>query len=309
MANDPVFMEVGCDGVAVITMSNPPLNLLSLSVVTGLKQKYVEAMNRNDVKAVVLTGDNGNFSGGFDINVFAEVQKTGDASILSDVSTDLLVNTIEDAKKPSVAAIQGLALGGGLDLTLGCHARISTPDAQLGSHELTLGLIPAFGGTQRLPRIMGIPKAIEMMLLSKSTQAEEGKESGLIDAIASPNELLVVAKQWALDIAEKRKPWISSLHRADILGSLSETRQIVQAAREQVKRTSPHMPQHQVCLDAIEEGIIFGGYAGVLKEARLFKEIVLSTTARNLVHTFFTQCSTSKSLGGSSDSQNPRPRL
>ncbi|KAK8936014.1 Peroxisomal fatty acid beta-oxidation multifunctional protein [Platanthera zijinensis] len=309
MANAPVFMEVGSDGVAVITMSNPPVNPLDLSIITGLKEKYVEAMNRNDVKAVVLTGDSGKFSGGFDINVFAEVQKTGDASILSDVSADLLVNTIEDAKKPSVAAIQGLALGGGLDLTLGCHARIATPDAQLGSRELTLGIIPAFGGTQRLPRLAGMSKAIEMMLLSKSIQAKEGKEYGLIDAIASPNELLVVAKQWALDIAEKRKPWISSLHRTDILGSLSESRQILQAAREQVKRISPHMPQHQACLDAIEDGIVFGGYAGVLKEARLFKEIVLATTARNLVHAFFTQRSTSKSSAGSSDSKQLRPRL
>lgn len=289
-----MFMEVGSDGVAVITMSNPPVNALAPSVIAGLKEKYVEAMNRNDVKAIVLTGDNGKFSGGFDINVFAEIHKTGNVSLLPDVSVDLVVNTIEDAKKPSVAAIQGLALGGGLELTMGCHARISTLDAQLGLPELTLGVIPGFGGTQRLPRLVGLSKAIDMMLLSKSIRAKEGKEYGLIDAIASPKELLMVARQWAVEIAERRKPWLSSLQRTDKLGSLSEAQQIVYARRQQAKKSAPHLPHHQVCLDAIEEGIIFGGYAGVLKEARLFKEIVLSATARSLVHVFFAQRATSK---------------
>ncbi|KAL0905830.1 hypothetical protein M5K25_024269 [Dendrobium thyrsiflorum] len=294
MAKTRVFLEVGSDGVAVITMSNPPVNALAPSIIAGLKEKYAEAMIRNDVKAIVLTGDNGKFSGGFDINVFAEVHKTGDVSVLPDVSVDLVVNTIEDAKKPSVAAIQGLALGGGLELTMGCHARISTLDAQLGLPELTLGVIPGFGGTQRLPRLVGLSKAIDMMLLSKSIRAKEGKEYGLIDAIASPKELLMVARQWALEIAERRKPRLRSLHRTDKLGSLSEAHQIVFEMRQQAKKTAPHMLQHQVCLDAIEEGIIFGGYAGVLKEARLFKEIVLSTTARSLVHVFFAQRATSK---------------
>ncbi|KAG0495827.1 hypothetical protein HPP92_000518 [Vanilla planifolia] len=289
-----VFMDVGSDGVAVITMSNPPVNALAPSIIYGLKEKYTEAMNRKDVKAIVLTGGNGKFSGGFDINVFAEVHKTGDLLALPDVSVDLVVNTIEDAKKPSVAAIQGLALGGGLELAMGCHARISTPDAQLGLPELTLGVIPGFGGTQRLPRLVGLSKATDMMLLSKFIRAKEGKTYGLVDALASPEELLKVARHWALEIAERRKPWISSLQRSDKLGSLSEAQQVLHATRQQAKRTTPHMPQSQVCLDAIEEGIVFGGYAGVIKEAKLFKEIVLSPTARSLVHVFFAQRLTSK---------------
>lgn len=289
-----VSLEVGGDGVALITISNPPVNALAPIIVAGLKDKYTEAMNRNDVKAIVLTGNGGKFSGGFDINVFAEVHKTGDVSLLPDVSVELVVNIIEDGRKPSVAAIQGLALGGGLELTMGCHARISTIEAQLGLPELTLGVIPGFGGTQRLPRLVGLPKAIEMMLLSKSIRATEGKEYGLIDAIVSSEELIRVSRLWALEIAERRKPWISSLHRTDKLCSLSEAREILKAARQQVKKTAPNMPQHQACLDAIEEGIVFGGYAGVLKEAKIFNELVLSSTSRGLVHVFFSQRATSK---------------
>lgn len=103
------------------------------------------------------------------------------------------------------------------------------------------------------------------MQLSKSIRAKEGKEYGLIDAIASPKELLMVARQWAIEIVERRKPWLSSLQRTDKLGSLNEARQIVHARRQQAKTSAPHMPHHQVCLDAIEEGIVFGGYVGVLK--------------------------------------------
>ncbi|WOL08343.1 peroxisomal fatty acid beta-oxidation multifunctional protein [Canna indica] len=294
MAPVRVTMEVGSDGVAVITICNPPVNALAPAIIDGLKEKYTEAMNRSDVKAVVLIGEGGKFSGGFDINVFSEIHKTGDLSALPDVSVELVVNIIEDAPKPSVAAIQGLALGGGLELAMGCHARVSTPEAQLGLPELSLGVIPGFGGTQRLPRLVGLPKALEIMLQSKSIIAKEGEKYGLIDAIVSPADLLKISRVWALEIAERRKPWISSLRRTDRLGSLSEAREILKAARQHYKRTAPHMPQHQACLDAIEDGVNFGGYSGVLKETKLFKELVLSSTSRGLVHVFFSQRATSK---------------
>lgn len=103
------------------------------------------------------------------------------------------------------------------------------------------------------------------MQLSKSIRAKEGKEYGLIDSVVSSGELLTVSRLWALDIAEKRKPWVTSLHRTDRLCSLSEANEILKGARQQAKKIAPNMPQHQVCLDSIEEGIVFGGYAGVLK--------------------------------------------
>jgi len=116
-----VTMEVGADGVAIIKMTNPPVNALAVTVLAGLKEKYDKAMRRNDVKAIVVTGNGGKFSGGFDINVLQEVQRTGNLSHLGRVSVDLMINTIEEAKKPSVAAIQGLALGGGLELAMVCR--------------------------------------------------------------------------------------------------------------------------------------------------------------------------------------------
>ncbi|KAJ7973844.1 Peroxisomal fatty acid beta-oxidation multifunctional protein [Quillaja saponaria] len=294
MGEVKVTMEVGNDGVAVITMCNPPVNALAVPVILGLKEKFDEAVRRNDVKAIVLTGKGGKFSGGFDINVMQKVQQTGDINLLPDVSVELVVNKIEDSKKPVVAAIEGLALGGGLELTMGCHARIAAPKTQLGLPELTLGIIPGFGGTQRLPRLIGLSKAVEMMLLSKSIMSEEGKKLGLIDAIVSSKDLLNVSRLWAIEIADRRKPWIRSLHRTDRLGSLYEAREVLKIARQQARKTAPNMPQHQACLDVIEEGIVHGGYSGVLREAHLFKKCVLSDTSKGLVHVFFAQRATSK---------------
>ncbi|GAB4839226.1 Altered inheritance of mitochondria protein 1 [Ancistrocladus abbreviatus] len=306
MAKHRVYMEVGNDGVAVITLSNPPVNALAVPILAGLKEKYDEAMRRNDVKAIVVTGEGGRFSGGFDINVFEKVHQTGNLSLLPDVSVDLLVNTIEDGKKPSVAAIQGLALGGGLELALGCHARISAPKAQLGLPELTLGVIPGFGGTQRLPRLVGLKKAIDMMLLSKSITSDEGFKLGLIDAIVSPDELLKVSRLWALEIAERHKPWLHSLHKSDKLGSLYEAQEILKISRQDAKRIARNMPQHLACLDVIETGIVHGGYEGLLKETKVFNELVQSDTSKGLVHAFFAQRLASKVPGVTDVGLRPR---
>ncbi|GER45401.1 fatty acid oxidation complex subunit alpha [Striga asiatica] len=265
MKQATVTMEVN-DGVAIVAISNPPVNALALTIFDGLKEKFTEAMRRNDVLAAVLCGNGGKFSGGFDINVFEMVHKSGDVSVLPDASIDILVNIIENAKKPIVAAMEGLALGGGLELGLACHARVAAPKAQLGLPELTLGVIPGSGGTQRLPRLIGLPKALEIMLLSRTITSEEGERLGLVDAVVPSEELLKVSRQWALDIAGRRKPWIRSLHRTDKVGDLLEVHDIIKAARQHAKQTAKHLPQHQACLDVIEEGIIHGGYHGILKE-------------------------------------------
>ncbi|KAM2620977.1 hypothetical protein TB2_025794 [Malus domestica] len=169
MAKAKVTLEVGNDGVAVITIFNPPVNALAIPTVASLKEKFEEAARRNDVKAIVLTGSGGRFSAGFDINVFEKVHVSGDVSVMPNVSADFVLNTLEGSKKPVVAAVEGLALGGGLELALGCHARIAAPRTQLGLPELSLGVIPGLGGTQRLPRLVGLQKAIEMMLVIGSS--------------------------------------------------------------------------------------------------------------------------------------------
>lgn len=291
-------LEVGADGVALITIINPPVNSLSLDVLHSLKQSYDEALRRNDVKAIVVTGANGKFSGGFDITAFGGFQ-TGkvEQPKRGFVSVEVLTGTVEAARKPSVAAIDGLALGGGLEIAMACHARICTPGAQLGLPELQLGVLPGFGGTQRLPRLVGLSESLEMMLTSKPVKGEEACGLGLVDAVVSPHELVAAARRWALDILEHRKPWIASLYKTDKLEPLGEAREIFKFARAQTKKQAPNLTHPLVCIDVVEEGVVSGPIAGLWKELEAFEGLLKSDTCKSLVHIFFAQRGTSKVPG------------
>ncbi|VAH14700.1 unnamed protein product [Triticum turgidum subsp. durum] len=265
MAKGRTEMEVGSDGVAVIYVANPPVNALSIDVLFSLKGHYEEALRRNDVKAIVLTGSGRSFSAGLDISAFADIRKPEqlkDHCILIESMTDIF----EDAGKPSVAAIDGPALGGGLELSMVCQARISTPNAQLGLTELQFGVIPGFGGTQRLPRLVGLTKALEMMMLSKPINAEEAHELGLVDAVVSPNDLLNDARRWALDICESKRPWVQALYKTDKLESPEVAREILNSARVLSRKQAANLQHPLVCIDAVEEGIVSGPRAGLRKQ-------------------------------------------
>ncbi|KAA3481066.1 peroxisomal fatty acid beta-oxidation multifunctional protein MFP2-like [Gossypium australe] len=296
--NGRTTLEVGADGVAVITIINPPVNSLSPDVLYSLKESYDEALRRDDVKAIVVTGANGKFSGGFDITSFNGMQSGQvEQPKLGFVSVEIVSDTLEAAKKPSVAAIHGLALGGGLEVAMACHARISTPTAQLGLPELQLGVIPGFGGTQRLPRLVGLTKSLEMMLTSKPVKGEEALGLGLVDAVVSSHELIETARQWALDILARRKPWVATLYKTEKLESLGEAREIFNFARAQARKRAPNLKHPLVCIDVIEEGVVAGPRAGLWKEAEAFQVLLKSDTCKSLVHIFFAMRGTSKVPG------------
>ncbi|KAH9765885.1 peroxisomal fatty acid beta-oxidation multifunctional protein MFP2 [Citrus sinensis] len=235
-------LEVGADGVAIITIINPPVNSLSLD------------------------GAKGKFSGGFDITSFGGLQGGQLAEPKPGyISVEILTDTVEGGRKPSVAAIDGLALGGGLEVAMACHARISAPSAQLGLPELQLGLIPGFGGTQRLPRLVGLAKSLEMMLTSKPVKGEEAHSLGLVDAVVAPDQLVSIARQWALDILEHRRPWVATLYKTDKIEPLGEAREIFKFARAQARKQAPNLTHPIVCIDVVEAGVVSGPRAGLQK--------------------------------------------
>ncbi|GAY35865.1 hypothetical protein CUMW_019050 [Citrus unshiu] len=291
-------LEVGADGVAIITIINPPVNSLSLDVLFSLKENYEQALRRDDVKAIVVTGAKGKFSGGFDITLFGGIQGGQLAEPKPGyIAVEILTNIVEGARKPSVAAIDGLALGGGLEVAMACHARISTPSAQLGLPELQLGIIPGFGGTQRLPRLVGLPKSLEMMLTSKPVKGEEAHSLGLVDAVVAPDQLVSIARQWALDILEHRRPWVATLYKTDKIEPLGEAREIFKFARAQARKQAPNLTHPIVCIDVVEAGVVSGPRAGLQKEAEDFQKLLRSETCKSLVHIFFAQRGTSKVPG------------
>ncbi|CAL0301622.1 unnamed protein product [Lupinus luteus] len=300
-------LDVGADGVAIITIINPPVNSLSFDVLRSLKESFDQALQRNDVKAIVVTGAKGKFSGGFDISAFGGIQEGKENSSPGWISIEIVTDTVEAAKKPTVAAIDGLALGGGLEVAMACTARLSTSTAQLGLPELQLGIIPGFGGTQRLPRLVGLAKALEMMLTSKPVKGEEACNLGLVDAIVSSDQLVNTARQWALDILDRRRPWVPSLYKNDKIEPLGEAREILKFARVQARKRAPNLNHPLVCIDVIEEGIVSGPRAGLLKEAEAFQVLVNADTSKSLVHIFFAQRGTSKVPGVTDRGLVPRP--
>ncbi|XP_038723922.1 peroxisomal fatty acid beta-oxidation multifunctional protein MFP2-like isoform X2 [Tripterygium wilfordii] len=222
------------------------------------------------------------------------------------ISVEIISDTMEGARKPSVAAIDGLALGGGLEVAMACHARISTPTAQLGLPELQLGIIPGFGGTQRLPRLVGISKALDMMLTSKPVKGGEAHNLGLVDALVSPDELVDIARRWALDILERRRPWVPSLYKTDKLDSLREAREIFKFARTQAQKQAPNLKHPLLCIDCVEEGIVSGPRAGLLKEVEASQELKHSDTSKSLIHIFFAQRGSRKVPGVTDQGLVPR---
>ncbi|WJX96183.1 hypothetical protein P8452_77421 [Trifolium repens] len=290
-------MDVGADGVAIITIINPPVNSLSFDVLRSLKESFDQAVQRDDVKAIVVTGAKGKFSGGFDISAFGGLQEAKERPKPGWISIEIITDTIEAAKKPSVAAIDGLALGGGLEVAMACNARLSTATAQLGLPELQLGIIPGFGGTQRLPRLVGLTKALEMMLTSKPVKGKDAFNLGLVDGLVSPDQLVNTARQWALDILDRRRPWIASLYKSDKIEPLGEAREILKFARAQARKQAPNLKHPLVCIDVIEAGIVSGPRAGLWKEAEAFDVLVQSDTCKSLIHIFFAQRGTSKVPG------------
>ncbi|XP_039001286.1 glyoxysomal fatty acid beta-oxidation multifunctional protein MFP-a-like isoform X2 [Hibiscus syriacus] len=288
------YLEIGADGVAIITINNPPLNLLSVDVMLSLKENTEQALQRDDVKAIVITGSNGKFSGGFDVTAFGKKGKHGKLGFWS---IDFVTDILEAARKPLVAAIDGPALGGGLEIALACHARISTSSAVLGLPEIRYGILPGLGGTQRLPRLVGLRKALEMILMSKLVNGNDARGMGLVDAISSVDELVTVACHWAKDILAHKRPWIVSLYRADRLVPLTEAKMMLEHARVKSRKQSPNLKHPLVCIDVIEEGLIRGPRTALWKESEALNELRQSDTCRSLVYFFFARQRTSKAVG------------
>lgn len=247
----------------------------------------------------------GKFCAGFDINQFAS--SSGNGGGIDDRINDAFVRLIEDGPKPTVAAIQTLALGGGCEVALACNARVATPGSNIGLPELQLGIIPGFGGTQRLPRLVGVAKAAEMMLTSAPIKAEKAKQLGLVDFVVPPDQLLSMAIALARDIAQGKRPRIQTLQRNDRIESLGEALAMLDFARAQTARRAPGLQHPLLCLDAIQYGIEHGGLAGLKKEGECFAAAASLDVHRALVHVFFAQRSTKKVKGVTDAGLRPRP--
>jgi enoyl-CoA hydratase/carnithine racemase len=193
--NHILFGRAG--GIATITLNHPPANTLSISVLQELDAAFGEIEKDQTVRAVLLTGSGERFfSGGADIKELATLD-AGEQSVRG----QLLLRRIEMLPKPVIAAINGYALGGGLELAMSCHLRYAADTARLGEPEITLGLAPSWGATQRLPRLIGRTRALDLLLSGRAITAQEAERYGLVNRVVPAAELQAAALTFAQRLA------------------------------------------------------------------------------------------------------------
>ena len=187
--------------VAVITLNNPPVNGMGLATRTAAVAGIQQALADPGIKAIVITGAGKAFSGGADIREF------NSPKALAEPSLHTLIATAEQSTKPVVAAIHTICMGGGLELSLGCHYRVALPGAKIALPEVKLGLLPGAGGTQRLPRVLGLEQALQMIVTGEPVLSETLAGTPLFDQVFAPGaDLIASAVAFAERIADVRPP-------------------------------------------------------------------------------------------------------
>ncbi|MGB8475047.1 MAG: 3-hydroxyacyl-CoA dehydrogenase NAD-binding domain-containing protein [Candidatus Acidiferrum sp.] len=269
------------NGIAVITINNPPVNALSPGVPEGIAAAIEEIDKDGSIKAVVLIGGGKTFIAGADIKEFGKIT-SGKAG--GGLELPSLLLKIEDSRKPIVMAIHGSAFGGGLELAMAGHYRVAVGGAQVGQPEVKLGIIPGAGGTQRLPRLAGVAKAVEMCAGGNPIKAKEALEFGIIDRIIE-GELLAGAAAFADEIADN--PSRKTRERNEKLGSAEENAAIFTAGREQVRKKQRGMIAPLAAIDAVEAATKLPFEEGCKVERKIFMECLFSDQSKALIHVFF----------------------
>lgn len=198
--------------VAVLTIQKPPANALSSTLIQDIDEMLNEIENDTNIKAILLKGEGKFFSAGADIKEFTALQNASDYQSLSE-NGQKVFDRIENFHIPVIAAIHGAALGGGLELAMACHVRLVTENAKLGLPELTLGIIPGFAGTQRLPQYVGKAKAYEMILSGTPISGNEAHTYGLANRVVSEDTIFDEALKLAEKFASKSMPTINHIMR------------------------------------------------------------------------------------------------
>src|SRR5512139_1676187 len=272
--------------VAVLQIDNPPVNGLGHGTRRTLAEGLERALDDAAVKVVVITGTDKVFSGGADIREFNTPAALAEPNLLQ------LIDQVERSPKPVIAAINGVCMGGGLELALGCNYRIATPDASMGLPEVKIGLLPGAGGTQRLPRAVGAEKGLRMITTGEPIRADDALASGLVERIVdrrSFDGVLAFAMEAA---ARASHPKLRD--RIVALPAGADAGAMFAAARAEVAKQARGLPAPLKCVDAVEAAVTQPFDAGLAFERGLFIELVQSPESKALRHAFFAERAAAK---------------
>jgi 3-hydroxyacyl-CoA dehydrogenase/enoyl-CoA hydratase/carnithine racemase len=274
-------------GVAVLTLNNPPVNQLSKPFVGEIRDALMSAFGEDEVKAVIITAIGKNFTGGADLTQIQQV--TEKESILHSVmENNRFLNSIEEGPKPVIVAMNGTCLGGGMEIAMASHYRIAAQGIQVGQPEVQVGLIPGAGGTQRLPRLVGLPDALQMIGTGQAISSEEGVAKGCIDEVVPPERL----SEKALEVAKRfisgelnHRDRMTRLRKDRLPNSIMKKMIIAYAKEEANKKGKGYIAPFKA-IEAMERGLSDDFEGDLRVEAELFSECAVSDVAKNLIGIF-----------------------
>ena len=278
--NDVTNLDIN-ENIAILTLNSPPVNALSANVREGLDIGIKAAIANNNVEAIVLICDGRTFIAGADISEFGKEPK---GPSLFEVQEEL-----ENSPKPIIAAIHGTALGGGLEVALTCHYRIAVPSAKCGLPEVSLGLLPGAGGTQRLPRLIGVEQALKMVTSGTHLSADKCLKSGLIDKMASENQLLEDSTSFAKEILANNRPLKKVRDMDEKVIAARGNDQLFSDFRKSIARKTRGFLAPEYNIQCIEAAVNKSFEEGIKVERDLFLKLVTGNQSAAQRYFFFSQ--------------------
>jgi 3-hydroxyacyl-CoA dehydrogenase len=266
--------------VAVLTVNNPPVNALSQHVRQGLRDGMKAAAADAAVQAVVIVCGGRTFIAGADITEFGKPPVPP--------SLHEVLDLIESSPKPVVAVVHGTALGGGLEVTLACHYRVGVKAARFGLPEVKLGILPGAGGTQRLPRVVGVPKALQMIVSGDPIGADEAKATGLIDEIVD-GDLTAAGVAFAEKVLNEKRPLKKIRDLDDKVGAVRGKPEVFAEFRKSVARQTRGFKAPENCIKAVEAAVNLPFDEGIKRERELFGELITSPESKAQRYMFFAE--------------------
>ena len=270
--------------VAVIRLDNPPVNGLSLGLRQGIVEGIKKAEQDSAIEAIVITGSDRAFSGGADITEF------GTPAVMQEPILTTAIHYVETAKKPVIAAISGNCMGGGLELALGCNYRVSTPDATLALPEVKLGILPGAGGTQRLPRVIGVEHALNMIVSGSVVPAKQFQGTPLLDEVVD-GDVLEAALAFARKVVAEKMP-LKKVR--DLKVKHPNPQGFFMFARNTIGAMAKNYPAPLKCLEAVEASVTKPFDEGMKVERDGIKFLMQTPESAALRHAFFAERKTSK---------------
>lgn len=273
------------DGICVLRLHSPPLNTLSFELLQRLGEAVDEANANPAVQAIVIAGDAAHFSAGADVKLFHQIRTREDAVHVSQVFQTAF-QKLEDSAKPTIAALTGTIVGGALELAMACHGRVAAANCRFRMPEVNLAINPGAGGTQRLPRLVGVEAALRMLLRGETVDASQALEMGLVDAVDEPDRLL----DQACRFASEQSPIATTARRP----ASSDDGSAFAVGEELVAKVRPEIVAPRKILEAVRIAATGSLNEGLHFEQTAFADCMETLPAQNKIYLFFATSDTSK---------------